>query len=99
MVTRASTDRVAALAAAFARGLRNNLLPRVLAEIDAENARRADPSCASHDHLDANEVMDDAFVAVMGRAPKPASDADAALINAAWDAAKAAGFAPAGARR
>ncbi|HEX5010790.1 MAG TPA: hypothetical protein VFY71_10335 [Planctomycetota bacterium] len=99
MVTRASTDHVPALADAFARGLRNQLSVQTLAAIDAENARRADRSCASHDHLDANEVMDDAFMAVMGRAPKAASDADAALINAASDAAKAAGYAPAEARR
>jgi hypothetical protein len=91
---------VAELADAFTRGLRNNLSPETLAAIDAENAARADDSCASHDHLDANDVMADAFAAVMGRAPKASSSADAELINAAWDAAKAAGYAPrAGARR
>ncbi len=88
-------DTIAALASAFARGLANNLAPKTLAAIDAENAARADGSCASHDWLDANEVMDDAFVAVMGHAPRPDSGAHAALINAAWDRAKAAGYATA----
>ena len=58
-------NTVADLAAAFTRGLRNNLSPEALADIDAENARRGDESCASHDHLDANDVMSDAFVAVI----------------------------------
>lgn len=85
------TAAVAKLAAAFTRGLRNNLSPETLVAIDAENTARADDSCASHDHLDANEVMADAFVAVKGHAPQPDSDDDADLINAAWDLAKAAG--------
>ena len=85
---------ISQLAAAFSRGLRNQLAPETLAAIDAENTARGDDSCASHDHLDANEVMADAFAAVMGHAPQPDSDADAELINAAWDAAKAEGYAP-----
>jgi predicted metal-binding membrane protein len=88
-------ETVTALAAAFALGLRNILDESTLAAIDAENAGRGDDSCASHDHLDANEVMADAFMAVMGHAPKASSEADAALINAAWDRAKATGFATA----
>jgi len=94
-----TTDTIAALAAAFARGLRSNLDAQTLAAIDAENAARGDESCAAHDHLDANEVMSDAFAAVMGRASKASSSADAELINAAWGRAKAAGYAaPAEAR-
>ena len=88
-----TTDTVTALAAAFTRGLRNNLDDLTLAAIDAENAARRDDSCASHDHLDANDVMADAFAAVLGRAPKASSNADAELINTAWDRAKAAGYA------
>jgi hypothetical protein len=88
-----TTDKVAALSAAFVRGLRNNLSPETLAAIDAENVARHDNSCASHDHLDANDVMHDAFVAVMRRAPRPSSSADAELVNAAWDHAKATGYA------
>jgi hypothetical protein len=88
-------EAVPALAAAFARGLRNQLDAETLAAIDRENVRRADSSCASHDHVDANDLMADAFAAVFGHAPQPDSDTDMALINAAWSAAKAAGYAPA----
>ena len=89
----ADTVVIMKLAAAFTRGLRNHLLPETLAAIDSENAARGDDSCASHDHLDANEVMADAFVSVMRRAPKAASSADAELITAAWSRAKAASYA------
>ena len=92
-MTATTTDAVAALARAFALGLRNQLSEKVLAEIDAENAARCDGSCASHDWLDANEVMADAFAAVTGHAPSPSSSEDCELMNAAWGRAKAAGYA------
>ena len=92
-MTATTTNTVAALARAFTVGLRNQLSEKVLAEIDAENAARGDNSCASHDWLDANEVMADAFAAVTGHAPSARSDADAGLMNAAWGRAKAAGYA------
>ena len=92
-MTRALTEHVPALAAAFARGLANNLRPATLDAIDAENAARRDGSCASHDWLDANETMAEAFAAVMGRAPSARSGEDCDLMNAAWDRAKAAGYA------
>jgi hypothetical protein len=88
-----TASTVTKLAAAFTRGLRNNLNTATLAAIDAENAARGDDSCASHDYLDANDVMADAFAAVMGRASKASSSADAELINAAWSTAKATGYA------
>jgi hypothetical protein len=84
---------IANLAEAFARGLRNQLPPETLIAIDAENAARRDDSCASHDHLDANDVMADAFAAILRRAPRASSSADAELMNAAWDRAKATGYA------
>ncbi len=84
---------VTALARAFARGLRRDLTPALLAEIDAANAAASDDTCASHDYVDANEVMDGAFAAVMGRAFNGDRDDDCALWNAAWAEAKATGFA------
>jgi hypothetical protein len=88
-------SRVTAIAIgdAFRRRMAVELAPEVLAAIDAENARRADNTCATHDHLDANEVMAEAFAEVTTRDPRPDSDGDAALWNAAWDYAKAKGFA------
>ncbi len=84
---------VTALARAFARGLRRDLAPALLAEIDTANAAAADDTCASHDYVDANEVMDGAFAAVMGRAFNGERDDDCALWSAAWSQAKAAGYA------
>jgi hypothetical protein len=92
-MTATTTDTVAALARAFAVGLRNQLSAKVLAAIDAENAARGDNSCASHDWLDANEVMANAFAAVTGHAPSPSSSEDCELMNAAWGRAKATGYA------
>ena len=76
-----------------------------LQEIDAENARRGDGSCASHDYVDANVVMLEAFERVIGCAPwsnvereapteedRAMEAADLALWHAAWDRAKADGF-------
>ena len=56
--------------------------------IRLENARRRRAgdggSCASHDLIDANEVMDEAFIAVLGRDIDAASMADSRLVEAAW---------------
>ena len=84
---------VSALAHAFARGLRRDLTPALLADIDAANAACADDTCATHDYVDSNEVMDGAFAAVMGRAFNGERDDDCALWEAAWSEAKAAGYA------
>ncbi len=87
-----SMATVTPLARAFAVGLRRDLLPAVLAEIDAANAA-GDEACASHEWVDANETMADAFAAVMGRACNLDRDADCALWNAAWTHARTIGFA------
>ena len=74
----------------------------LLVEIGLDNAcevdrRNATPeyagACASHDFCDANMPMAAAFEAVTGREPDVASQADADLWNAAWNIAKARGFA------
>lgn len=51
-------------------------------------------ACPSHDHCDANEVMDKAFVAVVGREMDCESDSDIALWNAAWNLARANQYLP-----
>ena len=67
------------------------ILPEHLEVIDEEN-RTAEHTCASHDYLDANMVMDEAFTIIFGRDMDAASEDDAALWNAAWDLAVRHGF-------
>jgi hypothetical protein len=62
-----------------------------LDEIDAMNAEDED-CCATHAFCDPNEVMAEAFVAVVGRSVDVHSDADLALWNSAWTFAKHRGF-------
>lgn len=93
--TAAHPDAVNATARAFARLLRAGLTAGQMAEVLRRNAlpeyRRA---CASHDFLDANVPMWEAFCEAVGREPDCGSDADARLLDAAWDAARAADFYP-----
>lgn len=49
--------------------------------------------CTSHDAVDANRVMAEAFAEVVGHPSRPDSDDDARLWNRAWLLAKRAGFA------
>lgn len=58
-----------------------------ISDVREENARRRDGSCSSHDHLDANDCMIEAFAAVMGRECLISEQEDADLVNAAWDRA------------
>ena len=53
-------------------------------------------ACPSHDLCDANEVMDKAFTAVVGREMDCESDKDIALWGAAWNLARANNYTPAG---
>lgn len=65
------TALVSKLADAFVADLRANVSPADFAEIRRRNATPAyDRACASHDFIDANECMDAAFRAVLGRAPE-----------------------------
>ena len=78
----------------FAYYLRAELSDDEMASVRARNATAEYAGCcASHDHLDANEVMLTAFAEIMGRGPDPLrgaqADADEALWNAAWDYARA----------
>jgi hypothetical protein len=81
---------------AFAAHLKMELSSDGMAEVRALNATPAYADCcASHDFLDANEVMLTAFQDIMGRdaafldGEGAEADADEALWNAAWDYARA----------
>ncbi len=92
------------LATEFCRTLRHWLTPEELAEAVRLNAAETDPGiCHTHDFCDANQAMLDAFASVVGRSwrdAEPIGDntepaewgLDDALIDAAWDIAKAARF-------
>ncbi len=61
-----------------------------LSAVVAENARRDDNTCASHDYCDANMAMDEALQSF----DVEISDEDdlIELFNSAWDLAKKEGF-------
>ena len=80
---------VDALARAFAVGLRRQLAMKTLTEIDAANAG-SDDRCASLDWVDAHDIMDAAFTAVMRRG---FNAGDRPLWTAAWQRAREIGFA------
>jgi hypothetical protein len=62
------------------------------AVIDRNKNEESDSVCHSHDYLDANMYMDEAFQAVMLREIDLDSESDTELWNDAWSIAKAAGF-------
>lgn len=80
------------LAGVFADVIWEWTTPEQLAYIKRENAALAAQGrkdvCASHDVLDANMAMDEAFRRAFGAGPldgaEHMSDADTALWNAAW---------------
>jgi len=79
----------------FAAALRQYLTSDEYAEMQRRNASDNNPLvCHSHDFCDANEIMDAAFIAVLGRSSLPddidagMSDADIAMWNAAWNTAR-----------
>lgn len=77
----------------FSRVLHEQLGADTMREVVQRNALpEYARCCASHDFCDANVYMAEAFEQVTGRAPDPASDADAALWNEAWEIAKSEGF-------
>lgn len=88
------------LAREFHARVRKALTPDRLKRVDAQNRSPDFPDgcCATHDFTDANVLMDEAFIKVFERAPELDEDAeggraDVALWEAAWDKARAVGFA------
>lgn len=92
---------VKSLAGRFAEYLRRDLTTDELVEVISLNKAETDPMiCHSHDFLDANMTMHEAFTDVVGREPflsdEPAGldahQADVDLFNEAWNIAKRADF-------
>lgn len=81
------------LANAFSDLLYTYLTSEQIAQAHADNLADGDPRvCHSHDYIDANEVMAEAWVALFGCEIDLQNDEMRALWCNAWDAAKAAGF-------
>jgi hypothetical protein len=81
------------LADAFSRLIRRDIPATTLCEVLRLNAT-ADYTycCATHNYIDANMQMLEAFIAVIGHDPAPDSEADTALMNSAWAIARSSGF-------
>lgn len=74
------------LADRFARRLRASVTFAEYREIRRRNRIETDPHvCASHDFIDANEVMADAWADVIGTPIDPDDDEQAATWSAAWE--------------
>ena len=86
------------IAESFLEIMRSWLTPEELVAVDAENERRGDNSCASHDYCDPNMAMLEAMERF--NLPLPADEnyseeymeEHCALWNEAWDIAKSSGF-------
>jgi hypothetical protein len=72
------------IAARFVSLLRAMLTPQQFAEMQNLNSVADDGVCHSHDYLDSNMTMADAFEQVVGREIDLQSDDDRALWSAAW---------------
>lgn len=79
-----------AIAVAFAREVRAELLPLELRLVTDRNRVRRGNTCATHDFCDANELMERAFAACNVVTTMAEG---AALWDAAWDLARRAEFA------
>ncbi|PIB95290.1 hypothetical protein [Caulobacter sp. X] len=77
------------LAHLFAQKLALDLGPDKLAQVRERNRGLKDDCCASHDFLDANMVMNEAYIEVVGRELRADDDDDASLWTDAWGIAKA----------
>lgn len=87
-----SKQAVSALAAAFRSVMAANLSADVLREIDSKNAVQENKAvCHSHDFIDSNQVMLDAFEKTFSR-EFDFTDSDHLLFQSAWDVVKAEGF-------
>lgn len=81
------------LARLFSEGLKEALTYQEFSQVLDRNAHETNPGvCHTHDFIDANMIMSDAFVAMAGHEVDGNSDDDVDLWNAAWDIAKAAKF-------
>lgn len=97
-----TASKVKDLAIAFTKELRTEISAEDMDAIVAENKERNDNTCATHDYVDSNMSMNDAFEKSTGRDytfyngddPKTEkqNELDDALMQAAWSFAKANDF-------
>ena len=88
----AAPSPLSPLAQAFSLLLRAVLDSEEMEQVIKLNRTAPPGVCHSHDYLDANELMNEAFRQVFGRYCDPSMDADGEQWDAAWDEAKAAEF-------
>ena len=79
------SEHVAEIGKRFVTLLEESVTPEQFQEIRTRNDTYPAGTCASHDFIDANEVMSDAFAEVVGRLANPADNADSALWSDAWN--------------
>lgn len=87
-----TTLNVSLMARAFHRRIREVLATDELASVDQVNRVFDGDLCATHDHVDANVYMAEAFEEVMRREPDCDSEDDTTPWNMAWGLAKCEGF-------
>lgn len=81
------------LAREFSEEIKEALTVQQFREVLDRNAAEDNPGvCHTHDFMDANMPMSDAFERVVGHEVDGNNDEDVSLWNAAWDIAKAAKF-------
>lgn len=76
------------LAVKFSEILKRDIGITDLKKVISTNKDRNDASCATHDYIDANMAMAEAFKDLTGREFNLQSDTQTALWNKAWDIAK-----------
>jgi len=91
MVTSTSTN-IDKVARSFSFQIRKSLTPEQLVQANRENRKRNDGSCATHDFIDSNVCMNDAFIEVFDEEIDVQDEFHVQIANAAWDIAKAYGF-------
>jgi hypothetical protein len=93
MKTRPTPKRIHKLATEFCRRLRAELTPSEMTAVLIRNRKekRLDV-CHSHDFIDSNMVMWEAWRALFRQHLKPDNDDHCHLVNEAWALAKTCGF-------
>jgi len=76
--------QIEAIGALFVEKLRAELPPAHFAEMQNLNSTADDGICHSHDYLDSNMTMAEAFEQVVGREIDTQDDDDRALWSSAW---------------
>ena len=75
------------LASAFSACINNELTSEQMKHVRAHCATN-NVTCATHEHCDANILMDESFRLVFGRHFDVLNPDDISLVNAAWDLAR-----------